>query len=698
MATMNPSSLPLQAWYRVFASALPFRWVLAATCVVTLCPSTSGCLNIPEYGIGTACDEVKACREPLVCSEGYCAPSANTSTSTTRSFSAGNSGVGGATASIAGGRTDRETTNSRQGGSNSTEVATTITPTSPGLGGSWSNTGSGVATVLGLGGTATTDNPRAFATSHAGVGGFGASRSSEVSFGSSGVAGVVEMHDTAGLAGQTGVVESLSPTCLHDSECSTGNCVDGYCCDSACTEQCEACNLEGHQGRCMTLTSGQPVGKRTPCINPGTLCGGSCSGELSCSYPDSATTCNESSLCRTPFTRLDRMACDGLGYCAAAMTSDCFPSVCNMNTDGQCGAHVYTQVDVSESHSCAVTSAGIVKCWGSNVDYGVLGLAAKSVYLVPTTVEFLLDVKQVAAGWGHTCALQRDGAVQCWGTNFNGDLGCTTPTRIVSDTCSTFPAGSGVSAIVAGGEQSCALMPDGKMRCWGRGELGQIGDGGRAHRFSPTPVADVSNAVSMTAGIWHVCAVVEGGAVKCWGENASGKLGVGTASIYPRPSPVIGIDGIEARALAASAGIQNTCFLLDDQRIRCSGLNDFGQLGNTQQAQSWVPVVTSQVPMTFTQVTVGGDFVCALDSSESVQCWGRGTYGTLGNGEFSDSAVPVNVSFPAGVRIKQIAAKYNHACAVDTIGSIWCWGDNSFGQLGDGTQKTSSEPVMAGPP
>lgn len=180
-------------------------------------------------------------------------------------------------------------------------------------------------------------------------------------------------------------------------------------------------------------------------------------------------------------------------------------------------------------------------------------------------------------------------------------------------------------------------------------------------------------------------------------QSGSGKLGVGTAAVYSQPSPVVGVDGIGTRALVASAGIQNTCFLLDDQSIRCSGLNDHGQLGNSQQTQSWVPIVATKVPLPATQITVGSGFACAIVSSESVKCWGRGTYGTLGNGAFTDSTTPVDVLFPAGVRVKQIAAKYDHICAIDTVGNVWCWGNNSFGQLGDGTQRSSSVPVMAGP-
>lgn len=667
-----------------------FRWLVAIGGSISAFPSTTGCQNIPEYGIGTPCREVSSCRSPLICANGHCALESSAV------FASG----GLPQSTEAGGRLntpDGSLPTSSGGAPSNSRGEDVANPTESGAGGGSATPSqlSGATSSGSVGARERATEPAAGGTALASGGNTAALAGSGGSTASSGGS-----HVADGLAGSTGSEEpagSNGHACVHDSECRSTHCVDGFCCDSECTDQCAACNLEEHRGQCTLQNSGQPLGKRTPCTNAGEICGGECHGEASCSYPDDSRSCNESSQCRTPFTRLDRMACDGLGYCATAITSDCAPQFCNVNTDGQCGTHTYAQVDVSESHTCAVTSSGIVECWGSNLDYGVLGLEAKKNYLTPTAVQFILGAKEVAAGWGHTCALLHDGEVECWGTNFNGDLGCPYPSTIVSATCSTFPAGSNVKSIVAGGEQTCALLNDGSMRCWGRGDFGQIGDGGTSHRFSPTPVKGITNAVNMTAGIWHTCATLADGTVKCWGNNADGELGVGTATSYPTPTAVVGIDGTGVRASAASAGIQNTCFLLDDSSIRCAGINDHGQLA-TSGSGSWVPLVASQLSAPPIQLTLGSGFACAIVSSRSVKCWGRGTYGTLGNGVFADSATPVDVWLPTGVEIRQISAKYNHVCALDTLGNIWCWGDNSFGQLGDGTQQSSSVPVIAGPP
>src|SRR5512145_1510578 len=322
---MNVSPPSPQSSYRLPRSGLPTRWVLAASCAVILIRSTSGCLSVPDYGIGTPCDERKACRNPLVCSEGHCVLAPNNTSTLATYASSPTSEAGGAVALSAGGAaalsaletvasragelTDFHSTSTGQGSSNSVARAASTLAAST-FGGARSSTGAVAASHAGATGVSAT--------------GVGADRGAGGLSNTSGPVDAPDARGTAGMAGHVSVIAEKGHTCAQDSECRSGHCVDGVCCDTACTEQCKACNLEEHLGQCTIQSSGQPIGKRAPCTNAGSVCGGSCGGEQSCSYPDGTKSCDESSRCVTRFTRLDRMTCDGLGYCATAVTSDCF--------------------------------------------------------------------------------------------------------------------------------------------------------------------------------------------------------------------------------------------------------------------------------------------------------------------------------------------------------------------------------------
>jgi alpha-tubulin suppressor-like RCC1 family protein len=482
--------------------------------------------------------------------------------------------------------------------------------------------------------------------------------------------------------------------CSANDQCHSTHCTDNVCCDTTCNEQCKACNLKDAPGHCSLVPNGQPVGNRQPCKNASSICGGACSGAASCTYPGSLKICDSTSACLTPLTRLDAMACDGAGFCATSITSGCTPpQYCNVNTDGRCGLPVYTQVDAGASHTCAVVSNGTLQCWGSN-DYGKLGLPEPRAYPYPTTLDFPVNVKAVTTAWGNTCALVRDGRVYCWGTNFNGDLGCPIPTTIVSDTCTTFASDYGIIGMDAGAEHTCALQSSGGIKCWGRGEHGENGDGSFVHHFSPVSVLGIDSAVAMASGIWHTCAVSSDGTVRCWGDNGNGKLGTGNTISYAVPTPVVGIDGVQTGAVAVAAALSHTCVLLRDHSIQCFGDDSFGQLGDGQYDESWVPWA-AQPPMTASALALGYGYTCAVVAPDSVKCWGRGDSGTLGDGVFAGSLTPISVQLSAGVAVTAITSQSDHVCVLDSAGRVWCWGNNDSGQLGNNSYSASAVPVQA---
>jgi len=315
--------------------------------------------------------------------------------------------------------------------------------------------------------------------------------------------------------------------------------------------------------------------------------------------------------------------------------------------------------------------------------------------LEPASVLGVSKVQRVATGWRHTCVLLWDGQVDCWGYSTNGSLGCATPVLTdVGSACTPYPSGSAVDLIIAGGETACALLADGTVQCWGRNNHYQVGDGTNTTAFRPMTAVGVADATDLATGVWQTCAVIADGTARCWGANNRGELGNGTSNEGPIATAVSGIDGTSGSVLLAAVGEGHTCFVLDDGTVRCTGDDDYGQLGDGGTTRRFAPVVATLLPANPRLIAVGLGFTCLVGDDLRPQCLGAGTQGQLGNGASAPSKVPVAVSLPEGATLATLAARYNHACAVGTDGRLWCWGQNSSGQLGNGTQITANLPVQ----
>jgi hypothetical protein len=332
-------------------------------------------------------------------------------------------------------------------------------------------------------------------------------------------------------------------------------------------------------------------------------------------------------------------------------------------------------------HSCAVTAAGAAMCWGLNAQ-GQLGDATLVDKTTPVPVTGLSsDVIAVTAGAFHSCALTIAGAVKCWGSNSWGQLGdgtnmaATTPVAVEGLT-------SGVVAITAGRYFTCALTEAGAALCWGRNDFGQLGNGTTTDSTVPVSVSGLSSSVArISGGFAHTCAVTDAGAVSCWGSNSHGQLGNGTTTDELVP---VQVSGLTSGASGVSTGRYHSCAVAAGGAVRCWGRNSSGQLGNGTMTDSAVPVSVSGLSSGIVSVVSGSYFNCAMTDAVTVSCWGDNDYGQLGDGTTTDSPVPVptvGVSSLATI----IATGWYHACVVTNIGTEGCWGYNSDGQLGDGT-------------
>jgi alpha-tubulin suppressor-like RCC1 family protein len=363
---------------------------------------------------------------------------------------------------------------------------------------------------------------------------------------------------------------------------------------------------------------------------------------------------------------------------AAPATTKSLPSTAPTTGDGAILA-------AGNSHTCTVTIGGGVKCWGINGS-GQLGNGSRSSSLNPVNVAGLTSgVRAIAAGDFHTCVITSRGGVKCWGINSHGALGngstmidSLIPVDVVGLT-------SGVTAIAAGYDDTCALTAKGGVKCWGNNSAGQLGNGSRSSSTTPVDVAGLSSGVTaIAASDIHTCALTSGG-VKCWGDNTYGRLG--NRSTANRLTPVDVAD-LTSGVIAIAAGYADTCALTIRGGVKCWGSNTSGQLGDGTFDTSYTPVNVVGLASGVSAIAAGDDHTCALTARGGVKCWGL----NLGNGSMSLSYKPVDVTgLTSGV--KAIAAGKGHTCAFMSAGAVKCWGWNAFGQLGDGTTSDKSIPV-----
>ncbi|MEP7198692.1 MAG: RCC1 repeat-containing protein, partial [Chloroflexota bacterium] len=340
------------------------------------------------------------------------------------------------------------------------------------------------------------------------------------------------------------------------------------------------------------------------------------------------------------------------------------------------------------AHSCALTIANGVWCWGANSD-GQLGDGTTTLRLSPVSVSALVTpIVAVAAGDVHTCALTNVGGALCWGANGHGQLGDGTLTPH-STPASVSGLVTPLVAIVAGDVHSCALTNAGAVLCWGDNTFGQLGDSTNLTRTTPVNVSGLASGVTaITAGAFHTCALTNAGGAQCWGRNNSGQLGDGTN--VNRNAPV-NVSGLASGVSAISGGAAHTCALIAST-VNCWGGNTFGQLGDGTNLNRSAPVSVSGLAGSVTVVAAGGFHTCALLSGGNMQCWGYDGFGQLGHGTIGYRNTPTNVSGAASGVIT-ITAGSSHNCLLLSGGAAECWGYNAFGQLGDGTLVDRAIPV-----
>ena len=298
-------------------------------------------------------------------------------------------------------------------------------------------------------------------------------------------------------------------------------------------------------------------------------------------------------------------------------------------------------VSTGFEHSCALTTTGGVTCWGANSE-GQLGDGTTTDRHTPVDVAGLTSgVAAVSSGGNHTCALTTAGGLKCWGDNFAGKVGdgTTTDRHTPADVAGLT---SGVAAVGAGGNHTCALTTAGGVKCWGRNNYGQLGDGTTTDRHTPVDVSGLTSGVAAigAGGNYQTCAVTTAGGLKCWGKNDFGQLGDGTLTTRPTP---VDVSGLTSGVAAVSAGAFHTCALATTGGLKCWGRNDFGQLGDATTTDRHTPVDVSGLTSGVGEASGGLFYTCALTIAGEARCWGRNINGQLGDGTTTERHTPVDV-------------------------------------------------------
>ncbi|HEY6561982.1 MAG TPA: hypothetical protein VI072_32165 [Polyangiaceae bacterium] len=360
--------------------------------------------------------------------------------------------------------------------------------------------------------------------------------------------------------------------------------------------------------------------------------------------------------------------------------------------------------------SCTLLGTGDVRCWGYG-QYGVLGygnttnIGDNETPASARTVAVGGTVTQLVPGYYHTCALLEGGRVRCWGRGEFGMLGYGNTRNIGDDetpaSAGDVNVGGTVKQLAAGYYHTCALLNSGFVRCWGQGQFGQHGYGhvrNIGDDETPASAGNVSlggRAIQIEAGGFHTCAILESGAVRCWGAGHSGQLGYAVPGLVAvgdteLPSAMLPVN-VGGEVDQISLGEMHTCALLTSGKLRCWGYGEYGQLGYGNRntiGDNEAPATAGDIRVgeNVVYVSAGGQFTCVITSSLAVRCWGENLFGQLGYGDRrnrGDDELPSSYgAVNLGGRVTSLSAGYSHSCVRTEDGEVRCWGSGGGGKLG----------------
>ena len=382
-------------------------------------------------------------------------------------------------------------------------------------------------------------------------------------------------------------------------------------------------------------------------------------------------------------------------------------------------------------HACVIAAKDhSVYCWGAN-EHGQLGngqdgagttsadLSKAGRVDQDSTLSPFTGVDQISLGAWHSCA-RRGTDVYCWGQRQSGAIGDGPYGFSAVDAFRpTHVPGVGATSVGAGGGHTCVVDLSGAVRCWGYNGYGQLGhppgppdtmvtiffdtSGTPYCNGTPTLASFNATAVDVSSGVLDTCVLVGDSFVQCWGDNALGELAsssTGAATSTPNKVQRLALSGTAylGSVTQLSSHGKHGCGLLKDGTVWCWGQNNGGQVGGAPNPSAYAIPVASVPDGGASAVSTGDGNTCAVTPSGNVWCWGFDSMGQLGDGNTASSSTAQEVKGPGGVGVlagvSRVAVGFSFACALKTDGTVWCWGDNQHGELGNGTTTASPYPVQ----
>ncbi len=471
------------------------------------------------------------------------------------------------------------------------------------------------------------------------------------------------------------------PGCPIGTTCMTGRCVgpdagmDASRPDAGDAGRPDAASDaavdSGASCACAPCETCNASGACVPALDGVACAGGVCHASACC------TGCWDGTSCQTGDTDL---VCGGAGEaCSACDVTACPPTTCRA---GACAPLGVTVIASRTRHTCAVATDGSLWCWGKN-DREALGTGDGVNHLSPARVGTDTDWRSIALGEDCGCAIKASGSLWCWGDNRDGQLGVgdtvvrATPTRVGAD--------SDWVAVSFGERHACGVKTGGSLWCWGSDGAGQLGVASAVAQTMPVMVPGIGWArVSCRAN--HSCATRTDGSLWCWGSNTRGQCGQGmSGGSFDAPTRVGPDNDWSEVAAGGQAGLTDrsfTCAVRVGGSLWCWGDNGVGQLATgTAGGQLSVPT-RAGTDVGWTVLTAGTEHACALRTTGTLFCWGSGSEGRLGLGDTTGRQMPTMVG--AATTWTQVSAGDRYTCARQSDSSAWCWGDGGDGVLGIG--------------
>jgi alpha-tubulin suppressor-like RCC1 family protein len=374
------------------------------------------------------------------------------------------------------------------------------------------------------------------------------------------------------------------------------------------------------------------------------------------------------------------------------------------------GGTDWKQASGGDQHTAAIKTNGTLWSWGNGIS-GQLGTLTLGGRITPVTTfaggtnwadtatTNPEDLYTLSAGYRHTAAIKTDGTLWTWGAGTSGQLGNTIITGGRSTPVTTFAGGTNWKQVSVAQVHTSAIKTDGTLWIWGAGTTGRLGNANTSDRSTPvTTFTGGTDWKQISSGYGHTAAIKTDGTLWVWGNASNGRLGNGS-TIGSRSTPITTFAGgtdwktVTCTVTFGISSNANTAAIKTDGTLWIWGNGTYGRLGNgITTGNRSTPITTFAGGTDWKQVSSSASHITAIKTDGTLWTWGNGSFGQLGNAIEANRSTPVT-TFAGGTDWKQASGGYRYTAAVKTDGTLWTWGDGSYGKTGTNDQTDRSTPA-----